>query len=139
MISAERNALAWLHCHNDLKNSLAAAQPGALLYLLVGAQGSGKSTWATKHRAQEPASIIFDAILVKRSERQPLLAQARQFNVPVVAVWLRTSLEECLARNARRPPDERANEIGLRNVFAALEPPNLGEGFLRVLEVHGDA
>jgi hypothetical protein len=38
----------------------------------------------------------------------------------------------CHVRNAARPPDHVANETGLRNVFAALEPPSLDEGFSEV-------
>jgi predicted kinase len=83
--------------------------------------------------------VIFDAILVKCEERAPILAQAAQHGVPTVAVWFRTPLELCLSRNRRRPTDQVANEIGLRNVFAALEPPREQEGFATVLLVNGDA
>jgi predicted kinase len=79
--------------------------------------------------------VIFDAILVKKSERAPILAAAREFGVTAVAVWFRTPLAACIARNAARPPDQVANEQGLRNVFAAVEPPNQAEGFAYVLEV----
>ena len=84
---------------------------------------------------EEPAAIIFDAILVKRVEREPILHAAMQRGVPVVAVWFKTSLDLCLAQNAARPADEIANERGLRNVFAAIEPPSKEEGFARVIEV----
>jgi predicted kinase len=71
----------------------------------------------------------------KCTERAPILAVAQRYGVPAVAVWLRTPLDECLARNAARPPDEVANERGLRNVFAALEPPEEEEGFAEVVVV----
>ena len=83
--------------------------------------------------------IFFDAILVKQSERAPILAHCRRFAVPAVAVWFRTPLELCLARNAARPPDEVADTQGLRNVFAALEPPTAAEGFAKVLVVEQTA
>ena len=79
--------------------------------------------------------MVFDAILVKRCERAPILAEAAAQDVPAIAVWFRTPLEICLARNAARPPDEVADEQGLRNVFAALEPPAQDEGFAAVLVV----
>ncbi len=133
--TAERNVWAWAKCHAALAPALSSAPPGARLYLMVGAQGSGKTTWAKALKVREPAAVIFDAILVKRTERAPILAVAQRYGVPAVAVWLRTPLEECLARNAARPPDEVANERGLRNVFAALEPPEEEEGFAEVVVV----
>lgn len=131
----ERNALAWQQCRAALDAALRGAAPGARLYLMVGAQGSGKSTWARGHAAAERSAIVFDAILVQRFERAPLLAAAARHRVPTVAVWCRTPLADCLARNAARPGDEVAAEQGLRNVFAALQPPGLDEGFERVVEV----
>lgn len=131
----ERNAWAWQQCFVALPVALKAAEPGARLYILVGAQGSGKSTWARQLQGREPATVVFDAILVKRSERAPILAIAKEYGVVVVAVWFRTPLEVCIARNAARPTDQVANEQGLRNVFAAVEPPNHAEGFAHVIEV----
>ena len=100
----------------------------------------GRGTWARARKREEPHAIIFDAILVKKSERQPILLAAGQHQVPAVAVWLQTPLQVCLERNAARPTDEVVGEQGLKNVFAALEPPELSEGFAQVLEVkHDDA
>jgi predicted kinase len=128
----ERNARAWEQCFEAMHMSLEQARPGTRLYVLIGAQGSGKSTWADARVEREPRAVIFDAILVKRSERAQILAAARQHSTRAVAVWFRTPLETCLARNAARPPDQVADEKGLRNVFAALEPPSLDEGFAEV-------
>jgi len=100
---------------------------------MVGAQGSGKTTWARALKEREPCAVVFDAILVKRSERAPILAEARRLGVEAVAVWLQTSLDDCLARNAARPPDEVVDEQAVRNVFAAVEPPVAEEGFVAVL------
>lgn len=131
----ERNARAWEQCFESLPTALAQAGPEPRLYVLIGAQGSGKSTWAEALVEREPHAVVFDAILVKRSERAPILAAARQHATHAVAVWFRTPLETCLARNAARPPDQVADECGLRNVFAALEPPGLDEGFAEVCVV----
>ncbi len=138
--TAEANSSAWRSCFEQLPHALAAAAAqSSRLYVLVGAQGSGKSTWARARKQSEPDCVIFDAILVKRQERAPILAQAAQQGVPAVAVWFRTPLELCLSRNRSRPADEVANETGLRNVFAALEPPTGEEGFAMVVHVNGDA
>jgi len=135
LTTPERNAKAWQQCFALLRSALATATPSARVYVLVGAQGSGKSTWAGAHLKHEPDAIVFDAILVKRSERAPILAAAWNAGVQVEAVWFLTPLETCLARNAARPGDEVADEQGLRNVFAAVEPPSLEEGFAQVLTV----
>jgi predicted kinase len=129
----ERNAEAWRQCHAALSEALAPLHSASALYVLVGAQGSGKSTWARRLVQREPRAVVFDAILVKRAERAPLLAQARQHGVPAIAVWFRTSLDECLARNAARPPDEVVDDQAIRNVFAAVEAPTAQEGFDRVI------
>lgn len=132
-MTPERNAEAWRRCYAALSEALASARPASALYVLVGAQGAGKSTWARRLVRQEPLAIVFDAILVKRAERVPILAQARPHGVPTIAVWFRTPLDECLARNAARPPDEVVDEQAIRNVFAAVEPPTAQEGFDEVI------
>ena len=131
----ERNAEAWRQCYAALSEALAPARSASSLYVLVGAQGAGKSTWARRLVLHEPRAVVFDAILVKRAERAPILAQARPHGVPAIAVWFRTPLDECLARNAARPPDEVVAEQAIRNVFAAVEPPTAQEGFDQVVVV----
>lgn len=128
-----RNALAWQQCSAALDGALRNAAPGARLYVMIGAQGSGKSTWARRCTAAERGAIVFDAILVQRFERAPLLAAAARHGVPAIAVWCQTPLEACLARNAARPADQVADAQGLRNVFAALQPPGTDEGFERIV------
>lgn len=137
IITPELNAEAWKKSFETLENALAGATAGTLAYILVGAQGSGKSTWAKLFKNSSPSAVIFDAILVKRSERKPILKIAGKHVVPAVAVWFKTPLEVCLLRNAARPVDEVVSERALRNVFAALEPPAAAEGFDSVLEVAG--
>lgn len=115
---------------------LKAGAPDTEVYVLIGSQGSGKSTWAKGLAKRLPTAIIFDAILVKHRERSPILAAAEAKGLRAVAVWFRTPLELCLARNAARPPDEVVAEQAIKNVFAAIEAPSLSEGFAQVIEVH---
>ena len=129
-----RNAEAWTQCFAALDAALQAAPADARVYVLIGPQGSGKSHWARQRQRDEPDSIIFDAILVRRAERRPIIERARQRGCAAIAVWFTTPLSVCLARNAARPQDEVAGETGLRNVHAALEPPSLDEGFTAVVE-----
>jgi predicted kinase len=135
LTTPERNAEAWIRCYEALDAALAAANLSTRVFVLVGAQGSGKSTWARGKHVDEPDAIFFDAILVRRSERKPILDRARAHGISAVAVWFRTPLDVCLARNRARPADEVAAEQGIRNVFAAIEPPTIAEGFAEVIEV----
>lgn len=131
----ERNAVAWQQCFSALEDALLAGSSHSIVYVMVGCQGSGKSTWARALSQRVPTAIIFDAILVKRIERAPILYAAARHRVPAVAVWFQTPLTRCISRNASQPADEIANEQGLRNVFAALEPPSIEEGFSEVVVV----
>ncbi|MFC3656423.1 ATP-binding protein [Xanthomonas hyacinthi] len=135
VITPARNAWAWHQCFTLLSQALADAGSSSTLHVLVGAQGSGKSTWARSCIREDPNAVFFDAILVKRSERAPILAEAHRQGVQAVAVWFHTPLAICLQRNASRSPDEFANEQGLRNVFAAVEPTIEQEGFASILHV----
>lgn len=132
----ERNNEAWKLSYRAFHQALAGAGPRTKVYLLVGARGSGKSSWARRLARSQPEAIIFDAILVKQKERMPLLAAAEAVGVVTIAVWFRTPLAVCLARNTARPQDEVVPELALKNVFAAIEEPSLAEGFDRVIEVY---
>jgi predicted kinase len=131
----ERNAEAWTKCFEALDDVLDSADLATRVYVLVGPQGSGKSTWARQRAAEEPNAVLFDAILVKRSERRPILTKVRDRGIPAIAVWFTTPLDVCLARNAKRPADEVAAAQGIRNVYAAVEPPTRSEGFAEIIEV----
>ena len=136
----EGNAIAWEKSCAALDAALREGNSRTLLYVLIGCQASGKSTWARAKQASEPEAIIFDGILVKKSERQPILRAAASHKVPAVAVVFETPLQVCLQRNAARSADEIVNEQGLRNVFAARERPEMDEGFAEVIEVrHSEA
>ncbi|GAA5006149.1 hypothetical protein GCM10023206_11420 [Acinetobacter puyangensis] len=133
VFSEAGNRLAWQKCYADLQHYLSSASAIRCIYLLVGAQGSGKTSWV-KHKMQvETDCIFFDAILVKKSERMPILQYAQQFDLPCVAVCLMTSLQQCLERNRQRPTDEIVNTMALRNVYQAYEQPTLEEGFADIL------
>jgi predicted kinase len=136
VITHDRNNDAWKQSYRALHQALANAAPDTKVYVLVGAQGAGKSTWAREFARQNPRAIIFDAILVKNRERTPILAAAEARGVKAVAVWFRTPLEACLERNAAREADEVVPDQGVKNVFAAIEPPSTSEGFEQVIEVH---
>ncbi len=139
IINAELNRLAWQRAHLALSEALLVTPKPSRLYVLIGAQGAGKSTWAKSTRLVEPGAVIFDAILVQRCERESLIQAAKKHGVDAVATWFTTSLEDCLARNQLRPDDEMVPENAIRNVFKALQPPRLSEGFTEILVVDAQA
>ena len=135
VITPELSDLAWSQCYEVFERELSTAGSTARVYVLVGPQGAGKSTWARSFATRNPDAIIFDAILARRIERARILQAVRNHSGTAVAVWFRTPLEVCLARNASRPADEVVPERNIRNVHAALEIPTRDEGFDEVLEI----
>ena len=139
LFTEERNRVAWEQAYADLESALRSAGPNCRLYVVVGLQGAGKTSWI--QRSAESCgveSVFLDAALPARRHRCRALALAAQCGVPAIAVWVNTPLEIALARNKRRPPDERVLEAAVRSVFSLLEPPALEEGFAQVLEVGAD-
>jgi hypothetical protein len=135
VVTSERSRVAWEKCYAALEQELARQGAESKVVVLVGPQGAGKSTWVRAYTARNPTAIVFDAILVKRSERRPILEAVSRRGGQVMAVWLRTSLEACISRNASRPAAEVVSEQAIRNVHAAIEPPSLDEGFCEIVVV----
>ena len=129
--------------------------------VLVGLQGSGKSTWVAEHLAAthvvvskdywpnarrretrqrrvvagllaEGRSVVVDNTDPAPEDRAPLIAAAREAGVPVRAVWLDTPAEVCLARNDARTGRARVPLVGFFATRARLVPPSMEEGFDRV-------
>lgn len=135
VVTPDRNNAAWDQCYKVLASELVRQGRDSKVFVLVGPQGAGKSTWAQEYAAQHPTAIIFDAILVKRTERAPILQAVSTQSGEAVAVWFQTPLDACIARNASRAVDERVPEQAIRNVHAALEAPTVDEGFNDILVI----
>lgn len=131
--------------------------------VLVGLQGSGKSTYARSQLPQhtliskdllrnnsnrqrrqlqllEQALQAGEAVVVDNTnpaieDRQPLIEAARKWGAPVRAVFLDTPRELCWERNAAREGDARVPDVGLKVVHSRLQPPTQEEGFDEVLRL----
>jgi predicted kinase len=135
LVTEKRNAEAWRMSYEAVDQALSNAGPLTKVYVLVGPQGAGKSAWVRSQIPLHPEAVFFDAILVKRSERAPIIAAAKSRAVGVICAWLKTPLEVCLVRNAARPNDQVVPEQAVHNVHGAIEPPSVDEEFETVIEV----
>src|SRR5262249_33600093 len=134
VFSEERNAVAWERIYADLQRILEASVEDICLYVVMGVQGSGKTTWIQKNReALGSKAVIVDAALPARRHRARVLAIARGCGRRTIGVWIQVPLNRALAQNAMRPADEVVPEPALRSVFNLLEPPSRDEGFDEVL------
>ena len=134
----ERNAAAWEQMYADLESLLSTAEPQARLFVVMGVQGGGKTTWIrSNYEALGPSAVFMDAAVPARRHRARAVGLARRCGVRTVAVWINTPLGQALTQNAQRPDDEVVPEFAVRSVFGLLEAPSPDEGFDEVIVVDG--
>jgi predicted kinase len=127
------------------------------LVILIGLQGSGKSTFYRAHFAEthvhiskdnfrhnkrpsrRQAALIDEALNAGCSvvvdtvaDRAPLIVQSQAHGATVVGYYLATPFALSLERNRRRAGKQRVPDVALYATSKRLEPPSNAEGFDRL-------
>jgi len=91
----------------------------------------------TRHREQillraclqAKQRFVIDNTNPTRRERERYIALAHEAGFKVVGYYFASSIEEALARNAGRAPDEQIPVGGIYATYHKLEMPSLDEGY----------
>jgi predicted kinase len=132
--------------------------------LLIGLQGSGKSTFYRAHFASthvlvskdllrnnrrpqrrqmklieealgEGRSVVIDNTNPTLEDRAPIIAAARAFGAKVVGFVFDVPFDECLERNRGRVGRDRVPDAALYITRARMRRPTVDEGFDRLHRV----
>jgi len=74
-------------------------------------------------------SVVVDNTNARREDRERLVLIAREFSARVAAYFLPSTVEESLARNARRDGRARVPDVGIYSTAKAFAAPSWSEGF----------
>lgn len=112
---------------------------GDYVYLLIGAPGSGKSTWLKEN--ENPMDVYFDATNTKLEERRVLLTLAGVMGRKVTGVVFNTPLSTCLERNYTRSEDRQIPEAIIAQMYLNLvnHQPTMREGYENLIDSHGNS
>lgn len=137
------------------------------LAILIGLQGSGKTTFCrrrlaethvvvskdafrnARHRQRRQMRLVDETLTAGRCvvvdntnpsphEWQPLIEAARAHGAMTVGYWFMPDLPGALDRNAARADRDRVPDVGLYDTLKRLRRPRHADGFDRLYEVRLD-
>lgn len=85
------------------------------------------------------SSIILDATNLYLWHRKPLIKMATDRHIPIVAVYMNTSPEICIARHLARitdPAHQGLTAEVIQSRYECFDLPNLNEGFSKIIEIN---
>lgn len=137
--------VAWTNAMDQLKKELVRPLPTAL-YITIGIQGAGKSTWA-EDMSPDKRAVIFDAMNLNRADRHKVIHISKgstNKDLWLCAVCFPIDVTTAKARNAERKADRRVPAEAIDQAAEKLEFPTVDgplgtEGFDEILIVRGKA
>ena len=133
------------------------------LVILMGLQGSGKSTFYHRYLAEKYIRINLDTLKTRhreamlfqkclsegsdmaidntnptRADRARYIPAARLEGYRVIGYFLESKLQICLARNALREGEERVPDVAILGTSKKMEMPAYKEGFDELYFVAND-
>lgn len=73
--------------------------------------------------------FVVDKMNVTQAQRAVYITKSRNAGFRIVGYYFRSSVEECLRRNAARQSDERVPDKAILGMHKQLQLPELAEGF----------
>ena len=133
------------------------------LVVMMGVQGSGKSTFFTRYLAADYVRVNLDTLKTRnrerllieeclvsgksfavdntnptRADRERYIPAARACGYRVIGYVMRTGVEHCLTRNRERAGKARVPDVAIYATARKLEWPSYGEGFDELYLVDND-
>ena len=133
------------------------------MVIMMGLQGSGKSTFYAKHLAQDHVRVNLDTLKTRyrermiieecfsegksfavdntnptRADRARYISQARENGYHVIGYFMESKIKDCMQRNALREGVARVPEKAIAATSNKLEIPSYDEGFDELYFVKND-
>jgi predicted kinase len=131
--------------------------------IMMGLQGSGKSTFYQKHLSQDYVRVNLDTLKTRhrerllidkcfserkcfvvdntnptREDRARYIAMAKENGYHIIGYFMESKMKDCIARNALREGKARIPEKAIAATSNKLELPSLDEGFDELYFVKND-
>ena len=133
------------------------------MVIMMGLQGSGKSTFYAKHLAEDYVRVNLDTLKTRyregllideclregksfavdntnptRADRARYISRARENGYHVIGYFMESKIKDCIARNALREGKARVPDNAIAATSNRLEIPSFEEGFGELYFVKND-